>query len=232
MNFYNTHGEVDAIYSIVPDDCMRPYITSQLNNVTVPMGSVGVQYQVCVNGNFTQNKTCYIYVYGKPVGVESNGTILIQRRIGVRFLFGKITTTTTTRTTTTTTRTTTTSTILTTTTTQPSSGDGGGQNNTTTTKKTTTTTNPKTTQTTTNTLQKITSDFNGSQIIHEITTTTIKVKSESGKGVINFLLNTTTGLYVLIALIVIIIVIVGMVITKKNQKNIYNPLYEHNQGIY
>jgi hypothetical protein len=230
MNFFNTHGDVDANYTVVADECMSPYITSQLNSVIVPVGGAYVQYQVCINGNFTQNKTCYIYIHGKPVGAESNGTINIDRRVGVRFLFGIAPTTTTTRTTTTTTSTTTTHKKSTTTTTTLSSGDIDGQNNITTTKKTTTT-HPQTTQTTIH-LQQVIPTTNGIQIIQQITTTTIKVESESGTGILNFLLNTTTGLYVLVALIVVIIAIIGMVITRKSQKNTYNPLHENNQGIY
>jgi len=235
IRFYNTYGEVDAYYTLKADECINSHIVSGFDrDVLVPKGTTinnPVMHEFVLVGNFTQQKICYVYVYGRPVGAEQeNGTVSIQRRIGVRMILGadelkpKTTTTTIKPTTTTIKPTTTTIGVGTTTTTQSSSGGGGGQSNTTTTKKTATTT-----QTTINILQP--PDFNGSQIIHEITTTTTKVESEK-TGFVNFLLNTTTGLYVLIVLIVIIIIIVGMVITRKRQKNTYNPFYEHNQGIY
>ena len=144
IKFYNTYGEVDAYYTVKADACINPYAVSGFNaDILVPKNTTisnPVSHQFVLNGNFTQEKICYVYVYGRPVGIEEKeGNVQINRRIGVRMILGaeelkpKLTTTTTSTKSTTTTR-------KPTTTTTQSSGNSGGSGTTTTLKTTTKTT--------------------------------------------------------------------------------------------
>lgn len=134
MSFFNTYGDVDAKYTMTPDGCMAEYLTSYPTDFIVPTGtslSSPVIRQLCIDGDFTEKKTCYIYLKGYPVDYEAeSGTLAIERQVAIKFLIGEGSaisqaTTTTTITPTTTTTITPTTTIRSVTTIQ-SSGSGGG----------------------------------------------------------------------------------------------------------
>jgi len=223
INFFNSHGEVDAIYTPVADECMSEYVTSGMTDVLVPMGTTmsnnPVEHEICLDGDFTELKDCFIYIYGKPVDVEETDDMLtIRRRIGVRFKIGDVPPTTTTTTTTTIPQTTTT-----TTTTSPDGGGSGwsgwGESGT-----TTTTTNTSNTTTTTTPDEPV--------IIHPtdepptklppiidrelVETPTLETPEQSEKksGIVGFFMYDPRGLYIFIGFIFLVILAIGGLIAK------------------
>jgi hypothetical protein len=245
INFYNTYGDVDAYYTLKADECINPYVTSGFNSdILVPKGTTitnSVSYQFVLNGNFTQQKTCYVYVYGRPVGIESQeGNVAIQRRIGVRMILGSgelkpnpTTTTTISGTTTTVHQNNPTTTTI------QSGGNNGVSGSTTTTTRTTTT------STTTTFIQTLALPPDQQQyqqrVINSNPTTTQQEQSQQEqqqtteqpkKGLANFFLNTTAGFFTLIGIIVVSILVVIFFIQRGKNKSQYNPLLQDNQGVH
>jgi len=86
ISFYNTYGEVDANYTIEPDECMIEYLKEYPKSFIVPKGS-SVLKEFKLAGNFNVGKTCYVYVYGRPVNVDyEKSTINVRHRVGIKFM--------------------------------------------------------------------------------------------------------------------------------------------------
>jgi len=225
LNLFNSRGDTDAIYSFSPDSCLSPYIVSNLSEIIVPVNQT-IKYNIKLNGNFSQNKTCYLYIYGRPIGTnETNNTVSIKQGVGVKFIMHQ------TQPTTTTTRTTTT--IHPTTTIVSQSGG----NSTTSTTTRTTTTATKTTTTLKNKPKIISTTilpYNNRTkipILNDtpVLTTTTENNQESNKsGLVHFLMGTEAGLYLIISIIVIIIIVIIFIIQRKKRMNDYNPLLMEN----
>jgi hypothetical protein len=236
IRFFNTHGDVDAYYTVKPDDCIRPYAVSGFNtDVLVHKGTNAnnpKKYQLILNGSFLDKKTCYFYVYGRPVTAnETNGTINIERRIGVRVIMGVLPPTTTT---TTTTRATTTTTKKATTTTQSGNNSVGLG---TTTTSTTTTTHPSTTTTTVFSgiyVNYPPLDNPSNSIVEQPQQKEQQQTTDEPKqgGIVEFFMNTTTGLFTMVGIIVFAILLIMFLSQRGKTRNKDNPFLQDNQGLF
>jgi hypothetical protein len=245
LKFYNTYGETDAYYTVRADECISPYVVSGFNSdVLVPKGTTSsnaVSHILVLSGNYETKKDCFIYVYARPVGAgNQNGTVVIDRRIGIRIKMGDKPTTTTVIPTTTTKTTTTTTAHMNnpTTTTTSNSGGSGGSSGTTTSTKTTTT---RTTTTSTTIGNAVSVNYppldNNPQvqepIVNQQPTQEVaqqQVTQPSG-GIVNFLLNTTAGFFTLVGIIALTILTFVFLIQKGKRNPRNDPLFQDNQGI-
>jgi len=238
IKFYNTYGEVDAYYTVRADECMFPYVVSGFEtDVLVPMGTNinnPVIHELILNGNFSENKNCFVYVHGRPVDAEDQtGNVNIDRRLGVRIIMGvkPITTTTTSTTTTTTTvpTSTTTTTQLITTTTQSSGGLSG--------IITTTTTIKDPMDIIPDNLLNINypslDNVNKQPIVEQINQEEKQEQQTTPQstGLAHFFLNTTTGFFTLVGVVAISILVVVFLIQRGKRNPNNDLLFQENQGI-
>ena len=94
IQFFNSHGDIDANYTLVPDSCMNNYIVSYPHSTIVPKGTNlnvnTIKGQICVSGNFNKKQECFIYVKGTPYGENiTQSTLQIERQVAVRFRLGE-----------------------------------------------------------------------------------------------------------------------------------------------
>jgi hypothetical protein len=87
--FFNEHGDTDAYYALTPDQCLSSILKEYPKEVLVPKGTKRVENPVIVTLRLerdnTGNKTCYLRVSAKPVGVNGTG-VSIRPSVSVRFI--------------------------------------------------------------------------------------------------------------------------------------------------
>ena len=87
--FSNDKGEVNAIYTLEPDDCLKDIIKDYPKEVLVPKETNRVENPVKVwitfEPDFKGNKVCFLNIYAKPEGVsEEEGVLKIRPSVGVK----------------------------------------------------------------------------------------------------------------------------------------------------
>jgi hypothetical protein len=87
--FFNEHGDTDAYYVLTPDQCLSSILKEYPKEVLVPKGSKRLENPVIVTLSLerdnTGDKTCYLQVSAKPVGVNGTG-VSIRPSVSVRFI--------------------------------------------------------------------------------------------------------------------------------------------------
>ncbi|HDN90784.1 MAG TPA: hypothetical protein ENG56_00300, partial [Candidatus Aenigmarchaeota archaeon] len=89
FGFSNDAGEVDAIYTLEPDDCLKDIIKDYPKEVLVPKGtnriSNPVRVWITFKPDYKGSKTCFLYVYARPEGVsEEGGALRIRPSVGIK----------------------------------------------------------------------------------------------------------------------------------------------------
>jgi len=103
FGFYNSDGDTDAIYTLIPDECLSEIIINDDGcwdgeQIEVPKGTTrdNPVYKIVCFDKPVRKDICYLYVEGKPKGYEGSGTVNLRTRVGVKFSLNPATTTTTT----------------------------------------------------------------------------------------------------------------------------------------
>jgi hypothetical protein len=90
LAFFNELGDTDAYYTLTPDACLSHFIREYQKEVLVPKGTKRLENPVKTWVSFerdnTGNKTCYLQVSAKAVGVNESATIGIKPTVSVRVL--------------------------------------------------------------------------------------------------------------------------------------------------
>jgi hypothetical protein len=88
---FNEYGDIDAIYTIKPDECLQNVIKNYPQEITVPKGTKRLENPVSIWIQFTRdnkgNKTCNMILSGRGVGVnETSVKTLIKPAIAVKVI--------------------------------------------------------------------------------------------------------------------------------------------------
>ena len=89
FGFSNDAGEVNAIYTLEPDDCLKDIIKDYPKEVLVPKGtnriSNPVRVWITFKPDYKGSKTCFLYVYARPEGAsEEGGALRIRPSVGIK----------------------------------------------------------------------------------------------------------------------------------------------------
>jgi len=89
FGFSNDAGEVDAVYTLEPDDCLKDIIKDYPKEVLVPKGTKRtinpVKVWITFEPDFKGNKVCFLNVYAKPKGAsEEGGMLRIKPSVGIK----------------------------------------------------------------------------------------------------------------------------------------------------
>jgi len=88
FGFSNDGGEVNAVYTLEPDDCLKNIIKNYPKSVLVPKGtnrtSNPIRVWITFEPDYKGNKTCFLYVYAKPEGARDEGVLRIKPSVGIK----------------------------------------------------------------------------------------------------------------------------------------------------
>ena len=86
--FFNTNGEVDAIYEITPDDCLKTIFKNDSLEILVPKGTDKIANPVkkwfYFEKDLKGNKTCYLTIRARPVNESGKKTFAIIPVVSVK----------------------------------------------------------------------------------------------------------------------------------------------------
>jgi len=85
---WNSKGEVDAMFELKPDECIKDMIESYPKEVLVKKNTTifnPVKVNITFKPDYSGNKTCFIYVFARPKEAnETPGGVSILPSVGIK----------------------------------------------------------------------------------------------------------------------------------------------------